>query len=69
MQSDTQPKASETQEHGSMSEHTLRLSGDDHGDVNIVDWDGPDDAEMPLNWSLKKKYTNTTILSVIALAV
>ncbi|KAF2662249.1 polyamine transporter 4 [Lophiostoma macrostomum CBS 122681] len=52
-----------------MAEYTLGPSIDKHGDSNIVDWEGPDDPEMPLNWSTKKKYTNTTILSVIALGV
>lgn len=34
-------------------------------DPNIVDWDGPDDPEMPLNWSTKKKWTNGALLSAM----
>lgn len=34
-------------------------------DPNVVDWDGPDDPENPLNWSLKKKGILITSISVI----
>ena len=36
-------------------------------DPNIVDWDGPDDPENPVNWSLKKKMATTVIISTITL--
>lgn len=32
-------------------------------DVYIVDWDGPDDPENPRNWSFKKKWAATAIVS------
>lgn len=38
-------------------------------DENIVDWDGPDDPSMPLNWETRKKYTQTVLVSAIALMV
>jgi hypothetical protein len=28
-------------------------------DPNLVDWDGPDDPENPLNWTSKRKITAT----------
>lgn len=34
-------------------------------DPNIVDWDGPEDKENPMNWPLKKKITNIGIVSVL----
>ena len=34
-------------------------------DPNIVDWDGPDDPENPMNWSSKKKVTTIAIISAI----
>ena len=36
-------------------------------DVNLVDWDGPDDPEKPLNWTKKKKWTNMMIIGALTL--
>lgn len=30
-------------------------------DVQIVDWDGPDDPENPFNWPKKKKWLITAV--------
>lgn len=34
-------------------------------DVNIIDWDGPDDSENPLNWSAQRKTAAVAIVSAI----
>ena len=34
-------------------------------DPNIVDWDGPDDPDNPLNWSTKKKWFNIGVMAAI----
>lgn len=34
-------------------------------DPNIVDWDGPDDPENPLNWTAKRKVTATMSIALI----
>lgn len=36
-------------------------------DPNIVDWDGPDDPENPLNWTKKKKVSATISIALITL--
>ena len=36
-------------------------------DPNIVDWDGPDDKENPLNWPAREKWMNVGLLAVITL--
>lgn len=36
-------------------------------DPNIVDWDGPDDPENPLNWTVKRKVTATVSIALITL--
>ncbi|KAK5074222.1 hypothetical protein LTR64_006632 [Lithohypha guttulata] len=36
-------------------------------DVNLVDWNGPDDPEKPLNWSKRKKWTNVLIIGFLTL--
>lgn len=36
-------------------------------DPNMVDWDGPDDPENPMNWSDKKKWLNIATLSILTL--
>jgi len=48
------------------SEHThADERSDGHGDkdVLIVDWDGPDDPQNPKNWSYKRKWAATAIVS------
>ena len=36
-------------------------------DENIVDWEGPDDPENPLNWPRGKKWANIVTISIITL--
>jgi hypothetical protein len=36
-------------------------------DPNIVDWDGPDDPENPMNWPTSKKIANIGLVSLITL--
>lgn len=36
-------------------------------DPNIVDWDGPDDPENPMNWPEKKKWLNVAVLSILTI--
>lgn len=36
-------------------------------DVNLVDWDGPDDPEKPINWPPRKKWTNLALISALTL--
>lgn len=36
-------------------------------DPNVVDWDGPNDPENPMNWSEKKKWLNIATLSILTL--
>ncbi|KAF2790704.1 MFS general substrate transporter [Melanomma pulvis-pyrius CBS 109.77] len=36
-------------------------------DPNIVDWDGPDDPENPMNWPVKKKWRLIFILALVTL--
>lgn len=39
----------------------------EQSDPNIVDFDGPDDLENPLNWSKSKKWANGGLLSAFTL--
>lgn len=34
-------------------------------DPNIVDWDGPDDPQNPVNWSEKLKWANVAVIASI----
>lgn len=36
-------------------------------DPNVVDWDGPEDPENPLNWPTSKKLAAIAIVSMITL--
>ncbi|KAJ5938153.1 hypothetical protein N7454_004495 [Penicillium verhagenii] len=45
---------------------TTELTEEPH-DPNIVDWDGPDDPENPLNWTSKKKINATVSIALITL--
>ncbi|KAF1998002.1 MFS general substrate transporter [Amniculicola lignicola CBS 123094] len=39
----------------------------DSEDPNIVDWDGPDDPQNPMNWPAKKKWGVIAVLSLVTL--
>lgn len=39
----------------------------DEVDADVVDWDGPDDPENPLNWPKKKKWSMLGTLSVMTI--
>lgn len=39
----------------------------DKADPNIVDWDGPDDPENPLNWPSAKRNLHIALVSVFTL--
>ena len=52
------------------------MSLDDHQDVdsaqsktnsNVVDWDGPNDAANPLNWSKSIRIGHVVLVSIITL--
>lgn len=38
-------------------------------DPNLVDWDGPEDPENPMNWGLAKKNYITIMLSLVTFCV
>ena len=42
-------------------------SGSSQSDACPVDWDGPDDPEMPLNWPKSKRWINTMAVSTLTL--
>lgn len=36
-------------------------------DPNIVTWDGPDDPANPMNWTMRKKWSNIAVLSILTI--
>jgi len=56
-------------------EHDIEKAADEtivakeatQNDANLVDWDGPDDPEKPLNWSKQKKWTNMMIIAALTM--
>lgn len=36
-------------------------------DPNIVSWDGPDDPTNPMNWTMRKKWSNVAVLSILTI--
>jgi hypothetical protein len=38
-----------------------------NNDTNVVDWDGPNDPEMAMNWTSRKKWTMPFLLSTLTL--
>jgi hypothetical protein len=36
-------------------------------DPNIVTWDGPDDPTNPMNWTMRKKWGNVAVLSILTI--
>ncbi|KAK4243593.1 general substrate transporter [Corynascus novoguineensis] len=41
--------------------------GEEEKDPNIVTWDGPDDPTNPMNWTMRKKWCNIAVLSVLTI--
>jgi hypothetical protein len=41
--------------------------GEEDGDPNTVSWDGPDDPENPMNWTMRKKWSNVAVLSILTI--
>lgn len=46
---------------------TAEETTEQNQDPNIVDWDGPDDPENPMNWPEKKKWLNVAVLSILTI--
>lgn len=40
---------------------------EEDGDPNIVSWDGPDDPTNPMNWTMRKKWSNIAVLSILTI--
>lgn len=38
-------------------------------DENVVDWEGPEDPQKPLNWSARLRYGHVVIVSMLSLVV
>ena len=49
--------------------HTNELESDSQpeADPNAVDWDGPDDPALPLNWPARRKWKNLILVSILTL--
>ncbi|GBE84877.1 MFS polyamine transporter [Sparassis latifolia] len=65
--SDVPPRSEEAQHKSKVDGGDARResveSPDDDQDVLIIDWDGPDDPQNPKNWSYKRKWAATAIVS------
>jgi hypothetical protein len=51
-----------------MSKHEdadVAVTIQESADPNVVNWDGPDDPEKPLNWPASKKWINIALISSI----
>lgn len=54
--------------YGTDKKEVILEEGEERGkDPNVVTWDGPDDPENPMNWPMKKKWTNIAVLSILTL--
>ena len=45
----------------------IQTTSSSQKDPNLVDWDGPDDPEKPLNWTKRKKWTNMMLIAALTL--
>lgn len=55
----------DVEKRAAFSDNETPKQGDGPRDPNIVDWDGPDDPENPLNWTAKRKVTATVSIALI----
>jgi MFS transporter, DHA1 family, multidrug resistance protein len=47
----------------------LRRKESKHRDPNLIEWDGPDDPENPMNWPTSKKWIITIALGMMTFCV
>jgi MFS transporter, DHA1 family, multidrug resistance protein len=47
----------------------LRRKESKHRDPNLIEWDGPDDPENPMNWPASKKWIVTLALGMMTFCV
>lgn len=40
-----------------------RILEETDNDLEVINWDGPNDPENPLNWSPRKRWANLILLS------
>lgn len=52
-------------EAGPRTDETTIEKDESSRDPNIVDWDGPNDPENPLNWTKKQKISATVSIALI----
>lgn len=45
------------------------ITTDHHANSKIVDWDGPDDPDNPMNWPTRKKWMITISLGMLTWVV
>ena len=48
-------------------ETTSLLDGDNH--IRIVDWDGDDDPQNPLNWPERQKWAHVSVMALLTFLV
>ncbi|TVY82541.1 Efflux pump radE [Lachnellula suecica] len=67
MSSDTtrQNSASATDVEKQQQDTSIHTSDNKEKDPNVVDWDGEDDPEKPVNWTGKKKWANGGLLAAM----
>lgn len=52
------------------SSGALEAALPDHGEdatANLVDWDVPNDAANPMNWSIRKRWAHIVTVAVLGL--
>lgn len=68
MEKEFPPQGTSIDEEKAIPVSVSKLDGaSDDDDPNVVDWDGPEDPDMAMNWPSRKKWTMTFLLSTLTL--
>ncbi|KAJ3019390.1 hypothetical protein NUW54_g94 [Trametes sanguinea] len=65
-QAATEPSYPRTEDTTTLRAEVTSCAPKDNPDIYIVDWDGPDDPENPKNWTVRKKWAVTLVVSSYA---
>ncbi len=62
-----EPESEPVTRDGATGDEKAAVESEEDGDPNIVSWDGPDDPANPMNWTMRKKWSNVAVLSILTI--
>jgi hypothetical protein len=61
------PESEPATRDGPAGDEKAAVESEEDGDPNTVSWDSPDDPTNPMNWTMRKKWSNVAVLSILTI--